>query len=180
MTDQQPLTQHTVLVVDDDEFLRQIYVENFKEAGYRVLEAKDGQEGWQLTQSQRPDLVFTGIMMPNMTGFEFLKAAHANADTARIPFLIFSHLGRPEDKEEAMKLGSAAFLVKGEISPKQVMELVNSMLEKNTYRVSIDTAKFDAVELSKILNVSGEVVFDLTPDPGGGPEHFHATLIKSS
>lgn len=62
-----------ILIVDDDKMQREIYVAVFRAAKFEVVSAEDGQEGWDKFQAEKPDTVFTGIMLPKMTGFELIE-----------------------------------------------------------------------------------------------------------
>lgn len=64
---------HSILIIDDDDYLRRLYVEVFRQAGFQVIDAKDGAEGLAMTHLHKPDIIFTGIMMPNLTGFEMMR-----------------------------------------------------------------------------------------------------------
>ncbi|OGE78927.1 MAG: hypothetical protein A2751_00610 [Candidatus Doudnabacteria bacterium RIFCSPHIGHO2_01_FULL_46_14] len=119
-----------VLVVDDDFGQRDLYLELFREAGFEVTPANDGQDAWEKIQKDRPDLVFTGILMPRMTGFELVDKLRHNKTTETIPIIIFSHLGREEDRKKALGLPFVAFMVKGYDRTtkilKQAKDMVNS------------------------------------------------------
>lgn len=118
-----------ILVVDDDFQQRDLYFELFRANGFDVTAAVDGQDAWEKTQVQRPDLLFTGIMMPRMTGFELIEKLRANPSTASIPVIVFSHLGRDEDRKRAQKLPMVDFKVKGYDSITQILSTVKKILE---------------------------------------------------
>src|SRR3989344_5882863 len=94
-----------ILVVDDDFQQRDLYIEFLRSKGFVVTGANDGQDAWEKIQKQKPDLVFTGIAMPRMTGFELIEKLRATPATASLPIIVFSHLGREEDKKRAKALG---------------------------------------------------------------------------
>src|SRR3989344_7918655 len=107
-----------ILVVDDDFQSREVYLELFRSKGYEVIPADDGLEGLELALKSRPDLVFTGIIMPRMDGFEFIRNLRVNITTAKVPVIMFSHLGREEDRQKAKSLAGVEFMVKGIDGPK--------------------------------------------------------------
>src|SRR3989344_4166420 len=129
---------HKILIVDDDDFSRSILVNTFKMANFDVLEAKDGLEGLNTTVKEKPQIVITGISMPNMNGFELLKILKGNVETSSIPVFLFSHLGREEDRQKGEELGARAFLVKGIVSPKEMVDLIKGTLEGTSYQVEIE------------------------------------------
>ena len=117
----------TILVADDDTVQRDLYREVFKSNGYRVLAVGDGLEALDKALKDKPDLIFTGIIMPRMDGFELVRNLRNNVATSQIPVIMFSHLGRAEDREKAQSL-HVEFLVKGFDSPSHILGRVKELL----------------------------------------------------
>lgn len=118
-----------ILVVDDDLEQRGLYVDLFQENGFDVIVAADGLDAWQkISPLSAPDLVFTGIVMPRMDGFELIKNLRANPATAVTPVIMFSHLGREEDRQKATQLPETYFMVKGYDDPKEILATVKQLL----------------------------------------------------
>jgi len=139
-----------ILLVDDEIPTRSMYAAVFKNAGMEVLEAEDGLEGLDKATKEIPDVIFTGIIMPKMDGFQLMEALKKNVATASIPILISSHMGREEDRQKANLLGARYFIVKGFSTPKEVVEKVNALfLGGNEYRLEIDDSSLDAQKLSR-------------------------------
>src|SRR4051794_28510958 len=115
-----------ILIVDDDNVQRGIYDAVFLDAKFDVVTAIDGQDGWEKFEKEKPDVVFTGIMMLRMTGFELIEKVQDKSKN--IPVIIFSHLGRDEDREKAAKK-NIAFMVKGLDSPRKILEHVKDALK---------------------------------------------------
>ena len=151
----------SILIVDDDQDLKDTYVAVFQQAGFTVLSAADGVQGLALAKQHKPDIIFTGISMPELTGFELMEKLKTNRETAVIPVIIFSHLGRDEDREKAHALGAKAFVIKGITSPKEVKELVQTILGRKLFQVVIDPNKLDAEWLKQELGLSGEMILEL-------------------
>lgn len=117
-----------ILVVDDDNKQRELYVELFGNHGFQVESANDGLEGLEKALANPPDLVFTGIIMPRMDGFEFIHNLRNNAVTVITPVIMFSHLGRQEDREKAKKLNDVHFMLKGYDDPNKILAKVKELL----------------------------------------------------
>jgi CheY-like chemotaxis protein len=117
-----------ILVVDDDMVQRGIYEELFKENDFEVTVADDGLDAYRKFSKVKPDLLFTGIMMPNMTGFELINNLRKDPLTANIPVIMFSHLGREEDRKKAHALPLVHFVVKGFDSPKEILEKARNLV----------------------------------------------------
>jgi DNA-binding response OmpR family regulator len=117
-----------ILVIDDDFQQRDLYAELFRQKGFDVSIAADGLQGLEIALKDKPDLVFTGIIMPRMDGFELIHNLRNNALTVLTPVIMFSHLGRAEDKEKAGELQDVYFMVKGYDDPKDIMAKVEELL----------------------------------------------------
>lgn len=176
-----------ILLVDDDVPTREMYADVFKDAGFEIVEAEDGLEGLDKAIGEAPDVIFTGIVMPKMDGFQMIEALKKNVSTANIPFLISSHMGKEEDRQRANVLGARFFIVKGFSSPREVLEDVNSIfLGGNEYRLEIDEYSLDAPKLShdfgidnlKCPECNNKLVIKLLV--GENKEETKAILICSS
>jgi len=141
-----------ILIIDDDDSVRGIYVDIFKKEGFEVEEAIDGLEGLDKATKNIPDVVFTGIVMPRMDGFGLIEALKKNVSTANIPVVISSHLGRSEDSEKAKELGVKDFIVRHMVTPKEVVERVKKILGSGDYKLKISSGELDATQLAKDLH----------------------------
>ncbi|MDO8443641.1 MAG: response regulator [Candidatus Azambacteria bacterium] len=159
-----------ILIVDDDEFLLGIYAKNFKDEGFEVSIARDGQEAWEIISGGNvPDIVFTGIVMPRMTGFELIAKMQANPDLSKIPTAINSHRGRPEDRELAQEMAVDDFIIQGFTTPAEVVRRIKMLLGiQNVYKITIDADKYDGQMFINLLNKQQGA----TCDPADGKEIF--------
>lgn len=143
-----------ILIVDDDDTLREIYAAVFSSSGFDVATAHDGQEAWELLQSgARPDALITGIIMPRMTGWELIAKMKADPALAKIPVAICSHRGLPEDEKKANELGANDFVVQNINPPPEVVRRIQRLLGgQDRFRISFLTAGDDAKALVGFLN----------------------------
>jgi len=81
---------HSILLVDDDDELRDILTESLHQRGYAVFEARDGREALRVLDALTPHAIVLDLMMPAMDGFEFLAARAARAELGAIPVVIAS------------------------------------------------------------------------------------------
>jgi len=140
----------TILIVDDDDFVRKLYVEKFKEAGFIVLEGHDGKEAYDTVKKNKVDIIFTGIIMPNMGGFELMEKLKADDATRAIPVVISSHRGKEEDRKKAFTLGARDFVVSGFVSPNEVVERGKKELgRRKAYTLGIDADGAGVEDLKK-------------------------------
>ena len=98
-----------VLIVEDEEVVRELLEGWLEEAGYETLGSADGLDGLRKLYSFRPDLVVADILMPNMDGFELCRLAREVCDA---PIMILSGLGKEEDKVKGLNLGTDDYVVK--------------------------------------------------------------------
>lgn len=98
-----------VLVVDDEENIRQLLAQELSAAGYQVLEAGDGLEAVNRARRDRPALIILDMMMPQMSGLDALRVLKGDPSTADIPVLVLSVM---EDREQGLRLGADEYLTK--------------------------------------------------------------------
>lgn len=143
-----------MLLVDDDEETRSLYSEVFRNAGFQVREAKDGLEGLEMATAERPDVVFTGIIMPRMDGFALTEALRANVTTASIPIAFCSHLGRQEDQKRAKTIGVNEFIVRDVVTPNEVVVRIRALVSHSEYLIALDPRSLDAQKLASDLRIN--------------------------
>jgi CheY-like chemotaxis protein/AraC-like DNA-binding protein len=120
----------TVLVVDDHVGLAALFQRYLVGEPYRVLTARDGQEGLSLAQSARPDVIVLDVMMPRCDGWEILQQLRADDDLKSTPVIICSVL---DDPDLAQALGATAFLAKP-VSRDQLLEVLARCLHEQQAR----------------------------------------------
>ncbi len=139
-----------ILIVDDDEKIRKTYAEMFREQGLQVIEAKDGVEGLDIATSEEGiDVIFTGIIMPRMDGFQLISSLKEYSSTSEIPVVVNSHLGREEDRKKMIDLGVKDFIVQGITMPIDVVKRVIQAMGIGEYIVAIDKNKFDGIKFAE-------------------------------
>lgn len=140
--------EYLVIVIDDDELTRTMYQNRFEmEANLRVVTASDGLEGWEKIQTMKPDVVFTGIFMPRMDGFQLAEEMKKVPEFKDTPIMMSSHHGRQEDKYRAHELGIDHFVVRGATSPNEVVNILLTVLKQpnTSHIVRIDPKDFDYI-----------------------------------
>jgi CheY-like chemotaxis protein len=113
-----------ILVVEDDKFLRKVYESKLPKEGFDVVLAVDGVEGLEKLKTEAPDLMLLDLIMPRKSGFEVLEELKADKKAARIPILVLSNLGQDEDIERTKNLGATEFLIKSNLSIKEIIEKI--------------------------------------------------------
>lgn len=118
----------SVLVVEDDRFLRRACEVSLRQRGFQVLTAADGEEGLRVARTLSPDLILLDLLMPKLSGLEVLKALRAEEATKRVPVLILSNSSQEEDVREIARLGVLGYWVKANLSLKQVSDRIEQIL----------------------------------------------------
>ncbi len=146
-----------ILLIDDDELSRDIYAEVFVNSGFKVLKAKDGVEGLDIATKEKPDVIFTGIIMPRMDGFSLMQELKKNVSTANIPVAIFSHFGRKEDQERAKELGAKDFIIRTDTPPIRAVERIKNIFFKKEYYIKFDINSMESHRLMQDLKLKNNL-----------------------
>lgn len=112
-----------ILIIEDNNEVRENLAEILELAGYDVVTAADGKEGVRLTYVQSPDLIICDIMMPELDGYGVLYMLNKNPDTARIPFIFLTAKSEKADLRKGMETGADDYLTK----PFNDIELLNTI-----------------------------------------------------
>jgi len=106
------MKQNKILVVDDSPMIRRIVGQILRDCGYQYILAENGKRGYETAKQELPDLVIMDIEMPEMDGFEATRLIKSDPDTAHIPVLFFTSMGREEDILRAEQAGGLGFMNK--------------------------------------------------------------------
>ncbi len=117
-------TTKKVLIVEDDNFLLKVYLERLRDEGYDVSVATNGEEALTMAQQEQPGLILLDMILPRMSGFDFLKKIKKLDDLKDVPIIVLSNLGQDADVEQAMKLGAEDYHVKANHSFRSVIEKI--------------------------------------------------------
>ena len=117
-----------VLSIEDDAFLSSLVSGKLIEVGFSVINAATGADGIAKAISEQPSLILLDIMLPDMGGFEILEKLKANPATSKIPVIILSNLGGRDEIERGVKLGASSYLIKSNILPHEVAEMVEGQI----------------------------------------------------
>lgn len=116
-----------VLIVEDDDAIRKVYVDTLKRHGFDVLEASGGNDALKVVKDSEPDLILLDMMMPNGNGQEFLEAYQPRQKHPAVKVVILSNIEEPFYK--AMELGAIDYIVKSDIGAKELVDFVKRTLE---------------------------------------------------
>jgi two-component system phosphate regulon response regulator PhoB len=117
-----------IAIVEDDQAISQMYRMKFEAEGYDVETAENGQLGLALIEHMRPNIVLLDLMMPVMTGEEMLARLRKQPWGKDLKVIILTNRGEQEIPPEVRKLGVTALILKADMTPRQVAELVKTKL----------------------------------------------------
>lgn len=124
----------TILIVEDDRFLRDLLQQKFTKEGFSIITAVDGEEGIKMTKEKKPLLVLLDIILPGIDGFEALRKIKSDPDTSSIPVVMLSNLGQKEDMDRAMKAGAEDFIVKAHFTPTEIISKSRDILQTKYHK----------------------------------------------
>ena len=114
-----------ILIVEDDQIVANIYRNKFSVEGFEVEVALDGATGLEVIREFHPDAVILDLMLPKLSGVEFLRKVRAETAFQKVPVVVFSNTYLTNMVQEAWKAGATKCLSKASCTPKQVIEIIN-------------------------------------------------------
>ena len=171
--------RNKVLLVEDSKAIQQMYRNKLTIEQFQVITADDGMQAIKLLSQERPDIILLDLMMPVMDGFKVLQVIKTDPKLAKIPVLVFSAKGQPEEVEKALNLGAAGYIVKSTTKPNEVVEKLRTVLSNRPaeqqftqYSVELRENAYDATKLSadfklnnfKCTTCNAPMLLDLIPD----------------
>ncbi len=139
-----------VLIVEDDSLLHGLLVKNLtalETKGVVIDAAVDGNDALKKAQDAHPDLIILDLVLPTMSGFEFLEKARQEKGLEKTPVLLLTNLNTDADRERARSLGVLAYLVKADFSLSEISSTVEDFLLGK--KAHIPTAQEPKVEWSR-------------------------------
>lgn len=114
----------TVLFIEDEGALQKLMSAVLNEKGYMPLSALDGEIGVAMARGKKPDVILLDLVLPRKDGFAVLEELKADQETKHIPVIVLSNLEGMADVERAIANGAAAYLVKANYTPEEVVEKI--------------------------------------------------------
>ena len=121
---------HKILLVEDDPFLLDMYSTKFKDVGFNIVIAQDGEMAITKAKEEIPDLVLLDVVLPKKDGFEVLKTLKSDSATAGIPVILLTNLGLDSDVKRGLELGAQSYIIKAHFTPTEVVAKVKEVLNK--------------------------------------------------
>lgn len=144
-----------IMLVEDDNNLREIYGARLQAEGHEIVAAKDGEEALAMAIKEKPDLVISDVMMPRISGFDMLDILRNAPETKNTKVIMMTALSQAEDKARADKLGADRYLVKSQVTLEDVAKVVREVLGLEDGEDRIDTS----------ASIATPVAPPVAPDP---------------
>jgi len=117
-----------LMLVEDDNNLREIYGARLQAEGYQIVSAKDGEEALVLAKAEKPDLIISDIMMPKISGFEMLDILRNTDELKAVKVIMLTALGQSDDQQRANSLGADRYLVKSQVTLEDIVKVTHELL----------------------------------------------------
>lgn len=117
-----------VLIVEDDNSLRDVLAEFLEADGFSVVVAADGEEGINLIRETKPDIILLDVVLPKKDGYQVIKEIKSDDDVKNIPIILLTNLGSLSDIEKALELGVTNYLVKSDYQIKEIVAKIKEIL----------------------------------------------------
>ncbi len=117
-----------VMIVEDDDSLREIYSIRLTAEGYAVISARDGEEALAVAVKERPDLIISDVMMPKISGFDMLDILRSTPETQNIKVIMMTALSSDDQRVRGENLGADRYLVKSQVGIEDVINVVHEVL----------------------------------------------------
>lgn len=142
-----------LLLVEDDNNLREIYEARLTAEGYEITSAQNGEEALSIAKSTHPDLIISDVMMPRISGFEMLDILRNTEELKNTKVIMLTALGQAEDRGRADNLGADKYLVKSQVTLEDIVKAAQELLTG-----------------TPIVTPSSEPDFNSTPTPTASPD----------
>lgn len=138
------MTNKKVLIVDDEEHIRELIKFNLKKEGYDTAVAVNGTEALKIIKESKFDLILLDLMLPEIDGLEVCKEIRRNEETADIPVMMITAKGEEFDKVLGLELGADDYITKP-FSIRELMARIKALLRRSNVKKEENITKFGEI-----------------------------------
>lgn len=153
------MTEEKILVIEDDNDIRELIRYNLIREGYKVSESSDGEDGLSKANSASFDLILLDLMLPGINGIEICKSLKGNPRTAGIPIIMVTAKGEEADIVIGLELGADDYVAKP-FGPKVLIARIKAVLRRKQISVAAETGKAIKLDNLEINPGKREVLVD--------------------
>lgn len=136
----------TILLVEDEAALITLLRYNLEKAGFRLVEARDGEEGLILAKEEKPDLILLDWMLPLMSGLQVCRQLRRDPETRHTPIILLTARGEESDKVRGLESGADDYITKP-FSPNELLARVRAVLRRTAPAVGADSLEFADISM---------------------------------
>lgn len=118
----------SILLVEDDPFVVDIYTTKLKEAGFHIEVAENGEEALRKLKEAKPDLLVLDIVLPNIDGWELLRKIRTELGFEDLKVVVLSNLSQKAEVEKSLRFGVIKYFIKAHFTPSEVVEEIKKIL----------------------------------------------------
>lgn len=118
----------SVLIVEDDSFLANIYKTKFEMEGFKISISENGEIALSDVKKKKPAIILLDILLPKLDGFTVLSKLKEDKDTKGIPVILLTNLGQKDDVQKGLDMGAVDYLIKAHFKPSEVVDKVKKVL----------------------------------------------------
>ncbi len=118
----------TILLIEDDPLLIDIYTTKLKKAGFGVEVSTGGEEALSKIKEEQPDLILLDIVLPRLNGWEILSKIKSEKTSKDLKVVILSNLGQKSEVEKGLGLGAIKYLIKAHYTPSEVVKEIKKLI----------------------------------------------------
>jgi DNA-binding response OmpR family regulator len=119
----------SIMIVEDDVFLADLYRTKFELEGFEVYVAYDGEKGEELILKKNPDIILLDLILPKINGFVVLETIKKDKKTKDIPVILLTNLSQKADVEKGLALGAVDYLIKAHFMPSEVVTKIKGLIK---------------------------------------------------
>lgn len=119
-----------VLIIEDEEVLRNVLAKKLEKEGYEVITAENGEIGMDKIRNENPEMILLDIMLPKKNGYQVMGEMYADEKLKKIPVLIISNSGQPVEIQKLVEMGACDYLVKADFDPQEVIDKMRLCLSQ--------------------------------------------------
>lgn len=132
------MTKQTILIIEDEQDIRELLVYNLQKDGYATLASGDGKDGLDIARSKLPDLILLDLMLPGLDGLSVCKELERRQNTANIPIIMLTAKGEEMDRVVGLELGADDYMVKP-FSVRELLLRIRNILKRHTREATYES-----------------------------------------
>jgi DNA-binding response OmpR family regulator len=119
--------QKKILIIEDEQFIGELYTRALSRAGYEPTVANDGVKGLELAKSDQYDIILLDLMMPNMTGMDILSHLREEAPDLHGKIIVTTNLEQRDEKRDAIQQLADGYLIKANVTPRELVDFLQNV-----------------------------------------------------